>query len=81
MTFHARWSPEIEAEGPVRMAWSVEPAGDGVSKLTVVTSGVSAGGVVQSEFGDGIIHIVSGLKSWLETGEPMTPIQAEVSAG
>ena len=25
MTFHPRWSPEIDAEGPVRMTWSVEP--------------------------------------------------------
>src|SRR4051812_27571466 len=46
MTFHARWSPEIEAEGPVRMTREIEPAPDGVSKLTVVTSGMAAGGTV-----------------------------------
>ena len=27
MSFHARWSPEIEAEGPVRMIWEIEPPG------------------------------------------------------
>ena len=29
MAFHPRWSPEIDAEGPVRMTWAVEPADDG----------------------------------------------------
>ena len=81
MTFHARWSPEIEAEGPVRMAWEIEPTGDAVTKLTVVTSGVIEGGVVQDEFRGGIEYIVSGLKTFVETGEPMTPVEAEASAG
>ena len=81
MTFHARWSPEIEAEGPVRMSWEIEPAGDGVSKLTVVTSGMAEGGAVHGEFPGGIVYIVSGLKTYVETGEPMTPVEAEAAAG
>ena len=28
MSFHPRWDPQIEAEGPVRMTWTVEPAGE-----------------------------------------------------
>jgi uncharacterized protein YndB with AHSA1/START domain len=80
MTFHPRWSPEIAAEGPVRMSWEIEPAGDGVSKLTVVTSGVVEGGRIQSEFGDGIVEIVSGLKTLVETGEPLTPTEAGAAA-
>ena len=32
MTFHPRWSPEIEAEGPVRMTWAIEPAGPELSE-------------------------------------------------
>lgn len=73
MAFHARWSPEIEAEGPVRMTWAVEPVGPGVSKLTVTTAGMTEGGVVEREFGGGIVFIVSGLKTYLETGEPLMP--------
>jgi uncharacterized protein YndB with AHSA1/START domain len=71
MTFHARWAPEIEAEGPVRMSWEVEPAGTDVSKLTVVTSGMVAGGVTERDFSGGIVSIVSGLKTLVETGEPL----------
>jgi len=81
MSFHARWSPEIEAEGPVRMTWEIEPAGEGVSKLTVVTSGMLEGGHVQGEFADGIVHIVSGLKTFVETGEALMPVGAGAAAG
>jgi uncharacterized protein YndB with AHSA1/START domain len=81
MTFHARWSPEIAAEGPVRMSWEIEPAGDGVSKLTVITSGMAEGGAVHGDFPGGIVYIVSGLKTYVETGEPMTPVEAEAAAG
>jgi hypothetical protein len=76
MSFLARWDPELEAEGPVRMTWAIEPAGDGLSKLTVTTAG--AGAKTAADFGGGIVHIVSGLKTYLETGQPMA-VPAEVS--
>ena len=38
MSFHPRWDPEAEADGPVRMTWEVEPAEDGGSKLTVTSA-------------------------------------------
>jgi uncharacterized protein YndB with AHSA1/START domain len=76
MSFLARWDPELEAEGPVRMTWAIEPAGDGLSKLTVTTAG--AGVKTAAEFSGGIVHIVSGLKTYLETGQPMA-VPAEVS--
>jgi uncharacterized protein YndB with AHSA1/START domain len=69
MTFHARWDPEIEAEGPVRMTWEIEPSDGGLSKLTVVSAGL--GPKTAGEFGGGIVFIVSGLKTYLETGAVM----------
>ena len=70
MTFHPRWSPELDAEGPVRMTWSVEPTDDGGSRLTV-TSGLVPGSKTAGQFSDGIVFIVSGLKTLVETGAPM----------
>ena len=70
MSFHPRWAPEIEAEGPVRMTWSVEPTSDGGSKLTV-TSVLKSGTKSSEEFSAGIVYIVSGLKTFVETGEPL----------
>jgi uncharacterized protein YndB with AHSA1/START domain len=81
LSFHPRWSPEIEAEGPVQMTWEIEPAGAGVSKLTVVTAGIIAGGVVQREFEGGVVQIVSGLKTLVETGEPLMPVAVAAVAG
>ena len=70
MSFHPRWEPEIEAEGPVRMTWAVEPTTDGGSKLTV-TSVLKTGSKSAESFAAGIVFIVSGLKTLVETGEPL----------
>ena len=69
MTFHARWDPELEKEGPVRQTWEIEVAGPEASKLTVVTTGM--GPKTAGEFAGGIVFIVSGLKTYIETGAPI----------
>jgi uncharacterized protein YndB with AHSA1/START domain len=67
MTFHAVWSDDVKADPPVRMTWEVEPNGE-MSKLTVVTDDIVPGSATEREFAGGIVYIVSGLKSLLETG-------------
>ncbi len=71
MSFHPRWDPDIEREGPIRMTWAVE-AGQrpGLTKLTV-TSALTPGSRTEGEFSGGVVYIVSGLKTALETGEPL----------
>jgi uncharacterized protein YndB with AHSA1/START domain/DNA-binding transcriptional ArsR family regulator len=70
MTFHARWDPDAEREGPVEMAWVLDVAGD-ATKLTVTTSGLRPGSKTAEEFTGGIVYIVSGLKTVVETGSPL----------
>jgi uncharacterized protein YndB with AHSA1/START domain/DNA-binding transcriptional ArsR family regulator len=70
MSFHARWDPDIEAEGPVEMAWVLGARGD-ATMLTVTTSGLKEGSRTAADFGGGIVYIVSGLKTLVETGRPM----------
>lgn len=70
IAFHPRWAPEIEAEGPVRMTWAVEAAEDGTTRLTV-TSALVPGSRADAEFRTGNAYIVSGLKTFLETGKPL----------
>jgi hypothetical protein len=48
--------------------WEIEPAGDSASKLTVTTIGLRAGSRMATEFSGGVVFIVSGLKTWIETG-------------
>ena len=71
MSFHPRWDPGIEAEGPIRMSWEVEPTDDGGSKLTVI-SALTPGSKSAEEFAGGIVYIVSGLKTVIETGEALS---------
>jgi uncharacterized protein YndB with AHSA1/START domain/DNA-binding transcriptional ArsR family regulator len=72
MSFLPRWDPEIEAEGPVRMTWAIEPGdGDDAPSRLVVTSSLVPGSRVEQEFSGGVVYIVSGLKTVLETGVPL----------
>ncbi|HET9344913.1 MAG TPA: SRPBCC domain-containing protein [Candidatus Limnocylindrales bacterium] len=77
MTFLAHWDPDFKSAGPVTMAWEIEPQDDGGSKLTVTTSGLVEGSKMAAEFGGGIVYIVSGLKTYVETGAPLS-VPAEV---
>ena len=70
MTFRALWDPELEAEGHVRQVWELE-AGEGATKLTVTTSGMSERQA--AEFGGGMVYIVSGLKTFVEGGRAAVP--------
>src|SRR5262245_37910622 len=72
MTFHPRWDPEAEADGPIRHVWELAPA-DGATKLTVTTRGLRKGSTNATSFGEGIIFIVSGLKTFVEGGRTAVP--------
>jgi len=67
MVFHARWDPELEAEGPVREAWILDEA-NGATKLTVEMYDAQPGSKTYEDFTSGFPYIVSGLKTLLETG-------------
>lgn len=70
-TFHAHWDPELEEEGPVRQDWIVEPVGP-ATRLRVEYYDLPAGSRRAADFLSGIPLIVSGLKTLLETGSPLT---------
>ena len=72
MTFHPRWDPDFDAEGAVRQVWQIE-ADDNASKLTVTTIGLKAGTKQAEEFGNGMVYIVSGLKSAVESAAAAVP--------
>lgn len=69
LMFHARWDPDLENEGPVRMVWLVEEA-NGISQITV-ESYLDPASTTYEHWSSGIPFIVSGLKTLLETGKPL----------
>jgi DNA-binding transcriptional ArsR family regulator/uncharacterized protein YndB with AHSA1/START domain len=71
-TFDARWDEQVSADPPSRITWTLEEAGPGVSKLTVVHDGFDSETATFVQIGGGMPFILSGLKTLLETGEPLT---------
>jgi len=56
---------------PIRHLWEIEPDDDGTCRLRVTSLDLVPGSKRATEFGDGMAYIVSGLKSLIETGEPL----------
>ena len=69
-SFTALWSDEVRAEGASRVTWEIEPVGDDSCRLTV-THGEMRDGAYDELYG-GWPMILSGLKTWLESGELLT---------
>lgn len=65
----ALWSDEVKSEGTTRVTWEIEPVGD--SCLLRVTHDQLREGANEELYG-GWMMILSGLKTWLETGELLT---------
>jgi uncharacterized protein YndB with AHSA1/START domain/DNA-binding transcriptional ArsR family regulator len=70
MTFQARWDPELEAEGPVREVWQLEDV-NGATKLTVEMYDAEPGSKTYEDFTGGFPYILSGLKTFVETGHSL----------
>jgi uncharacterized protein YndB with AHSA1/START domain len=68
-TMHALWSDDAEREGTSRVTWEIEPVGDSC-RLTVTHD--QLGATAPPELYGGWPMILSGLKTWLETGETLT---------
>jgi uncharacterized protein YndB with AHSA1/START domain len=65
----ALWSDDVKSEGTSRVTWEIEPIGDSCH-LTVTHDRLRDS--ANEEFYGGWPMILSGLKTWLETGEILT---------
>jgi uncharacterized protein YndB with AHSA1/START domain len=68
-TMVALWGDDVAAEGTTRVTWEIEPVGDSC-RLTVIHDQLRQG--ANSQLYGGWPMILSGLKTWLETGEELT---------
>jgi uncharacterized protein YndB with AHSA1/START domain len=68
-TFHALWGEDAAREATSRVTWEIEPVGDSC-RLTVTHDQLSAS--APEEVYGGWPMILSGLKTWLETGHTLT---------
>jgi uncharacterized protein YndB with AHSA1/START domain len=65
----ALWSDDVRSEGTSRVTWEIEPIGDSC-RLTVAHDELRED--ANDELYGGWPMILSGLKTWLETGESLT---------
>ena len=71
-TWHSKYNPELAAEEPSRVSWEIEQQEDGSALLTVVHDQLEgAPKTAASVSGPGWMRVLSGLKTLLETGEPL----------
>ena len=77
-TMTALWSDEVTQEGASRVTWEIEPVQD--SCRLVVTHDQLREGANDQIYG-GWPMILSGLKTWLETGELLTTPGSLMYAG
>jgi uncharacterized protein YndB with AHSA1/START domain len=66
----ALWSDEVKSEGTSRITWEIEPIGEDSCRLTVTHDQLREG--ANEELYGGWPMILSGLKTWIETGEVLT---------
>ena len=70
-TWRALYDPDTAAEPHSRVTWEIEPAGEGVTKLTVIHDELEASPKTAENVAGGWSYVLSGLKTLLETGEPL----------
>ena len=66
----ALWGEDVKSEGTSRITWDIEPIGDDSCRLTVTHDQLREG--ANDQLYGGWPMILSGLKTWLETGELLT---------
>ncbi|MGB8651615.1 MAG: metalloregulator ArsR/SmtB family transcription factor, partial [Mycobacteriales bacterium] len=68
-TMVALWGEDVRSEGSSRVTWEIEPVGDSC-RLTLTHDQLREG--ANEQLYGGWPMILSGLKTWLETGELLT---------
>jgi uncharacterized protein YndB with AHSA1/START domain len=68
-SMRALWSDDVKSEGTSRITWEIEPIGDSC-RLTITHDQLREGG--NDQLYGGWPMILSGLKTWLETGKRLT---------
>jgi uncharacterized protein YndB with AHSA1/START domain len=66
----ALWGEDVKREGTSRITWEIQPIADDSCRLTVTHDQLREG--ANEQLYGGWPMILSGLKTWLETGETLT---------
>jgi len=79
-TFDARWDDDVAADEPSRLTWELEETAPGITKVTTIHDEFPSQTATYHQVSGGMPFILSGLKSLIETGEPLAPREAAATA-
>jgi uncharacterized protein YndB with AHSA1/START domain len=65
------YDPELASEATSRVTWEIEPQEGGLTKLTLVHDQLERAPKTAASVAGGWMLVLSGLKTLLETGEPL----------
>jgi uncharacterized protein YndB with AHSA1/START domain len=70
-TWHTVYDAQLAAEPVSRVEWHVDPAGEGLTRLRLVHGDLAQSPQTWANVEHGWVWILDGLKTLLETGEPL----------
>jgi uncharacterized protein YndB with AHSA1/START domain len=70
-TWRALYDGAMALEAPSRVTWEIEPQEGGFTRLTVVHDRLESSPRTAESVAGGWMYVLSGLKSLLETGQPL----------
>jgi uncharacterized protein YndB with AHSA1/START domain len=65
------YDPDLASEKTSRVTWEIEPQDGGVTKLTLIHDQLEGAPKTAESVAGGWMFVLSGLKTLLETGEPL----------
>ena len=69
--WRALYDPELAEEAPSRVTWEIDEQEGGISRLTVTHDQLEGAPRTAESVAGGWMYVLSGLKTLLETGEPL----------
>jgi uncharacterized protein YndB with AHSA1/START domain len=79
-TWHVLYDAAMAEEPPSRVEWTVEEAGDGLTRVRLVHGDLAQSPLTWANVRTGWVWVLDGMKTLLETGSPLPP-RAEVRSG
>jgi len=79
MTWHVLYDAAMAQEPPSRVEWIVEPMGEGLTRLRLEHGDLARSPLTWASVKDGWVYVLDGLKTVLETGEPLPPLPPEMA--
>jgi hypothetical protein len=78
-TWHTLYAAALEQEPPSRVEWTIENAGEGLTRVRLVHSNLDQSPLTWEGVKDGWVWILDSMKTLLETGHPLPPVRDDES--